>query len=70
MTVRELGKILQNQNQDAEVHIAYPSGDRWGSIIADPIKKAEIKRIKDDDYYGFVLSEEKNDKQVLVLSRS
>lgn len=77
MTVRELIEELEREDGDAEVCIAQPSHDYWGSVCARDVNNIELadvawseyhktNKVIDDDHLEHY--EEEELKNVVLLS--
>ena len=51
MTVRELIEELKREDGDAEVCIAQPSHDYWGSLCASEVNNVEIANVAWSEYH-------------------
>jgi hypothetical protein len=51
MTVKELREILAHFDDDAPVHIAYPSGDYWKTTIAPEAVVVEEEEVRYTTYH-------------------
>jgi hypothetical protein len=73
MKVYQLIMKLEEHDGDADVFMAYPSGDYWRTIIAGKIDTVESCQVKWSDYHSkFVLPKEGKDpeedgKEAVVL---
>ena len=52
MTVHELIAKLQQEDPDAQVHFAYPSGDHWRTVVTPEVRKVEAAAVTHSDYHG------------------
>lgn len=52
MKVRELIDELKSMDPDAEVHIAYPSGDHWRTTVAPVLSSADEMQVKHSAYHS------------------
>ncbi len=52
MKVSELIKMLQSQNQDAEVHFTYNYGDHWRTRVAPTVDRVSVGFVEYSDYHN------------------
>ena len=51
MQVKELIEMLQDMDQDAEVHYAYNYGDHWRTEVAPKVSNVSENVVKYSDYH-------------------
>jgi hypothetical protein len=51
MKVSELIELLQNFDEDAEVHMAYGSGDHWRTTLAPKVTQVFNGAVQMSDYH-------------------
>jgi hypothetical protein len=73
MNVKQLIELLQEQDPEAQVHYAYPSGDHWRTTVCPEVTDVEEGHVKHSDYHRdtVLVDEEKVDAKstvVVVLS--
>jgi len=72
MTVQELIEKLQQEDPEAQVHFAYPSGDHWRTVLAPKVTHIDEQEIKNSEYHGkpmLIDDEDAEDaNRVVVLS--
>lgn len=52
MKVSELITLLQQQDQNADVHFAYDYGDRWHTTVAPAVQQVEAQHVEYSDYHS------------------
>jgi hypothetical protein len=52
MIVKDLIKMLKNEDPNAEVMIEQPSHDHWHSMLAAEVSSVETKTIRDSEYHS------------------
>lgn len=52
MKVADLIKLLQMENQDAEVHFQYNYGDYWRTQVAPTVDTVCVGYVEHSDYHG------------------
>ncbi len=67
MTVAELIARLQNEDPEAPVHFAYPSGDYWRTTLAPEVRKVEELTVKLSAYHDKPALEDEDDEAEIVV---
>jgi hypothetical protein len=72
MTVGQLIEQLQQYDQDSEVRFAYNYGDRWRTLVAEPVRTIENGTVRYSEYHRMdaVTESEENDDitNVIILT--
>jgi len=51
MNVRELIELLQDMDEDLEVHFSYNYGDHWRTEVAPVVDTVEVANVTYSDYH-------------------
>ena len=63
MTVKELITALQNEDPDAQVHIAYNYGDHWRTTVAPKARCVEECAVVYSEYHSMPKIVERDDEE-------
>lgn len=70
MKVGKLKQILEEYDDDMEVHIAYDYGDHWHTQVTPEINNIDVVEVKYSDYHQMykISNDDEGEKEVIILS--
>jgi hypothetical protein len=64
MLVKELIKILEEQNEDDQVMFSYNYGDHWNTEVAEPVLDVYTEEVKWSEYHNKYAVLDENDSGI------
>jgi hypothetical protein len=73
--VKQLMRMLECEDPEAQVHFAYQRGDHWRTVVAPAVVRVEEGRVHHSDYHSTDVVLDEDDKrwdaaEAVVLLRS